>query len=41
MTYCEKQMAASLVRCARCHRAWYMTVFYPLCIVCRRQAAKA
>ena len=41
MTYDSVQMSAELVRCARCRRAWYMTVFYPICILCRRQAAKA
>jgi hypothetical protein len=39
-TYDAKQMAAEWTICGRCRRAWFMTRVMPLCVLCRRAAAK-
>lgn len=39
-TYDQRQLAAVLVMCVVCHRAWYMTDPQAVCIACRRAAAK-
>jgi hypothetical protein len=38
-TYDAKQLGAVLIVCARCGRAFYMTLPARFCILCRRIAA--
>lgn len=41
MTYGARQIAATLIVCAVCQRAYYMTHVEKLCLTCRRKDRSA